>query len=629
RSSESGRTLQRWEIKDAVADATVEIRRAAGFGQIIILMVFLPLFALTGIEGKMFRPMAGAFCFALLSAFILAFTVVPALAGLLLRSRGGQRSPIMDWIDTRYSVVIAFFLQRRWWVLGASILLLLTGSLTFFRLGGEFIPQLYERAIAMQMIRPPSIALDSSVELEKISQRVLKGFPEVKDVFARIGSAEIATDPMGVNLSDCYIMLKPRSEWPEINGAVRSPHQLRRALQQAVEAHVPGQRILMSQPIQLRFNELLEGARADLVLKIYGEDLDKLQHLSRKAASIIASVEGVSGAEPEIRGKVPLLQITPRDEVLRDLGMSRSEILDTVDMGLGGQDTGFLYRGVRRFPVRIRLSNEDRTDLGRLQNLPVGVTDSSTIPLGRLARVRMEQTFSMIKRDSMQRRGAVLINPSGDTQSIVEKADVALEKKLNLPEGYYIQWGGNFKNLQEALARLSIVAPIAFLFVALMIYSAFQDWVRTLLVLSGVPFALVGGVIGLALSGLPFSISAGVGFIALFGIAVLNGVVLMSHYGRLQSLGSTGFALATEGARARLRAVLMTALTDIFGFLPMMVATGLGAEVQRPLATVVVSGIFTSTFVVLILFPVLHSLVEPYLREMPSDVTADRGETES
>ena len=619
RAEASGRLLSRLEIREAVADASVEIRRAAGFGQVIILVVFLPIFALTGIEGKMFRPMAAAFCFALFSAFILAFTVVPALAGTFLTSRSSRLDVFSGLLDRVYASVLEKAFRRKGAVLSASAGLLVIGILVLGRLGGEFIPQLYERAIAMQFVRPPSISLDASVKLERLSHKVIMEFPEVADVYTRVGAPEIATDPMGVNLADCNIMLKPRSEWPEVDGRVRSPDELRMALKQAVQSRVPGQRILMSQPIELRFNELLEGSRSDLVLKIYGEDLETLQGLSEKSAEILSQVEGAGNPEPELRGKVPMIRVRPDMQMLNSLGLSRKEVLDTMEMGMGGLDAGYLYRGVRRYPIRIRLKEEDRS-LESLRSLPVGITESGTEPLGNLARIYQEETFEMIKRDSMQRRGAILLNPeTDDISGFVDRANDFLTEKIALPEGYYMEWGGSFKNLQKARERLSMLAPLAFLIVCLMIYSAFRDWLRTLLVLAGVPFALVGGVLALFLSGQSLSISASVGFIALFGISVLNGVVLMSRYRELGQGPMHGEELAITGARSRLRAVAMTALTDIFGFMPMMLATGLGAEVQRPLATVVVGGVLTSSFVVLFFFPIMHTILERFFKPVESE----------
>ncbi len=376
----------------------------------------------------------------------------------------------------------------------------------------------------------------------------------------------------------------------------------------------------MSQPIELRFNELLEGSRSDLVLKIYGEDLETLQGLSERSAEILSQVEGAGNPEPEIRGKVPMIRVRPDMQMLNSLGLSRKEVLDTMEMGMGGLDAGYLYRVVRRYPIRIRLKEEDRS-LESLRSLPVGITESGTEPLGSLARIYQEETFEMIKRDSMQRRGAILLNPeTDDISGFVDRANDFLTEKLALPEGYYMEWGGSFKNLQKARERLSMLAPLAFLIVCLMIYSAFRDWLRTLLVLAGVPFALVGGVLALFLSGQSLSISASVGFIALFGISVLNGVVLMSRYRELGQGTMHGEELAISGARSRLRAVAMTALTDIFGFMPMMLATGLGAEVQRPLATVVVGGVLTSSFVVLFFFPIMHTILERFFKPVePED----------
>ncbi|MCB1308087.1 MAG: efflux RND transporter permease subunit, partial [Leptospiraceae bacterium] len=588
------------------------------FGQLIILIVFVPILALTGIEGKMFRPMAATFCFALIAAFLLAFSVIPALAGLLLIGKpqppNSQRFNLMSTLQQAYAATLKLALRFQRIVLTLAIILLVTGAMLYARLGGEFIPRLYEGAAAFQFVRPLSISMDASIALEKKSQQLLLEFPEVDRVFARIGTAEIATDAMGVNLADTYIMFRPRSEWPAIDGARRTPSELIAALRSHLEAHIPGQRILVSQPIQLRFNELLEGARADVNLKIFGEDLDVLQALTRDATRIISAIPGAGEVEPELRGKVPMLVVTPRDAVLREMGLSRAELLDTIEIGMGGKQVGFLYRGLKRFPIYVRLSTERRGDLEKLRRLPVGVEENFTVPLERLATIEFRETYEMIKRDSFRRRGAVLINPRGrDTESLVNAARERIESELDVPPDYYLEWGGNFKNLEQARLTLASLVVLAFLIVLGMIYSVFQDWRRTGLVLLGVPFALVGGVLSLQLYSIPFSVSAGVGFIALFGISILNGIVLMSHYGDMKSAGLAGRELAIQGGIHRLRPVLMTALTDALGFLPMMTATGLGAGVQRPLATVVVGGVMTSTFVILILLPVLHCMFERYL----------------
>lgn len=622
RRRDLGRRLSRPEIRQTVADATVAIRRAAGFGQLIIIVVFVPVFALSGVEGRMFRPMAATFCFALVGAFVIAFSIVPALAGSLLSDNVGQGFGVafMRGLSALYRLGLVAALRFRRSVLITAAVVLVAGTISYGRLGAEFIPQLYEGAAAFQFIRPISISMDQSIELERKAQEILLEFEEVEQVFGRIGTAEVATHPMGVNLGDTYVMLRDRDRWPEVDGRRRTPEELISAMQRALESRLPGQRLLASQPIQHRFNELLEGTRADVSMRIYGEDLDTLQHLSEEAAALLESVPGAGEVEPEVRGKTPMLVITPRDERLVEMGLSRRELLDAIDIGLGGHPAGYLYHGDRRFPLFVRLGPRHRNNLAAIRQLPVGIAESVTAPVSELADLRFGETFEMIKRDSFQRRSAVLLNPRGrDTASVVEDARRLIEARLDLPDGYHVEWGGNFENLEQARERLLIIAPLVLLIVSLMIYTAFRSWLRTVLVLVVVPFALVGGVLNLSFFGLPFSVSAAIGFIALSGIAVLNGVVLMSHYAELDRAGGDRLENTIQGASDRLRPVLMTALTDIFGFFPMMLATGLGAEVQRPIAAVVVGGIGTSTLSVLVLLPLLQHWLTPRFRQLEEE----------
>ncbi len=612
RGEELGRTLSRPEVREVVADAAVEIRNAAGFGQLIIVIVFIPILTLTGIEGKMFRPMAIAFVFALFCAFVLSFTLVPALAGALLSGRRRARPHwLMQRLEALYQRLLTFLIRYRGPILASSLIVPGLGALLLWRAGSEFIPRLYEGSIAVQFVRPVTVGIDRSIELERISQNLIKEFPEVHRVFSRIGTAEIATDPMGVNTADTIVMLKAPEDWTVVpdTGRPRTPDELREELAARLKAEIPGQRILMSQPIQLRFNELMEGARADVALKVYGEDLDELQSVSEQLVAAISSVPGAGDVEAELQGKSPILSVTPDLQRLRQFGVPAHEVLDTVQLALGGTEVGYLYRGVRRFPVVLRLDGDARRSFETIYNLPVGVADNLTAPLHSLARIEFVDAFDMIKRESARRRTAVLINPRGrDTASVVEDAQRAIETKVRLPEGIFLEWGGNFRNLEQARSRLLIVAPLALLIVAFMIFSAFRSVKQTVLIFALVPFALAGGAVSLQLMGLPFSISAGVGLIALSGIAVLNGVVLVNFYNELRAGGeSDGNALIRRGAALRLRAVLMTAFTDILGFFPMMLATGMGAEVQRPLATVVVGGIFTATVATLALLPLAYS----------------------
>jgi cobalt-zinc-cadmium resistance protein CzcA len=378
-----------------------------------------------------------------------------------------------------------------------------------------------------------------------------------------------------------------------------------------LEREIPGQNYLASQPIQMRFNELLEGTRADVSVKVFGPDLQTNMDLAKKIQAVVAKVQGAGDVEVDLAGTSPVLRIEPKEQVLNQSGASISDVLDTVSIALGGQEVGYLYEGDKKFPIVVRLSEEERTDLETIRALPVGIGANTTVPLSSLATSKFSETFGSINREDSNRRSAVLVNLRGrDTESFVEEAQAAVEKAVQMPRGYYIQWGGNFKNLQEARSRLLILTPIALIVVLMMIYAAFGSVGQTILIFLCVPFALVGGVISLMLNGLPFSISAGVGFIALSGIAVLNGVVLVNYFNQLKLEGKSGKDLVVTGTLIRLRPVLMTALVAIFGFVPMMLSTGVGAEVQRPLASVVIGGIISSTILTLFVLPILYSIFE-------------------
>ncbi len=606
-----GRRLTRQELKDKVFQGASEVRAAAGFGELIIVVVFIPLFGLTGIEGKMFIPMAATFMIALVGGLALSFTAAPALASLFLSTKASDKEPFfMLWIKKIYQLILKLALKLRWATIALAVAAVVLAFWLFSRLGGEFLPQLDEGSIAVQFIRPPDISIDQSIALQGLSEKLLSEFQEVKVVFSRLGTGEVATDPMGVNVADTFVLLKDKKEWPIFEKKPRSKQELIQAMVEKLEAELPGQRILMTQPIQMRFNELLEGTRADISLKIFGDDLEKLQELAQKMTSVIREVPGAGDVEVEVKGKSPILKIKPQEELLRELGVSDKEVLETVGTALAGRVVGPFYEGVRRFLILIRLDEAQRSNLEALQQLPVGLLSNITTPLGKIADLQFEEAYTAIYREQSQRRAGVLINPRGrDTESFVEEAQQKVEAEVKLPSGYFAEWGGNFKNLQEAKERLIILVPGALLLVLMMIYAAFRNFSQTLLVFSGVPLALVGGVLGLIFNGLPFSISAGVGFIALSGIAVLNGIVLMNFYNQLEEQGVRGKELIVQGASIRLRPVLMTALVDIFGFLPMMLSTGVGAEVQKPLASVVIGGIISSTFLTLIVLPTIYSWI--------------------
>ncbi len=607
-----GRKLTREEVKRSVYDAAVEIRTAAGFGELIIVVVFLPIFALVGIEGKMFRPMAATFSIAVFSALLLSFTTAPALASLFMSGNASDEEPrVMEWIKRMYRPILNFSLIKRKITMAIAAASVVVGVALFSILGGEFLPQLSEGSFAFHMIRPVNVSIDQSVEMQKKADLIVKSFPEVDLTFSRIGTSEVATDPMGVNVSDAYIMLKDQKEWPKIDGKVRTREELVTAIVAKLNRELPGMRYLASQPIQMRFNELLEGTRADVTVKIFGPDLKTLMEIAGKLQGIISKVPGAGDVEADLAGTSPVLKIDPKTAVLRRYGIGKNEVLETVSVALGGEEVGVLFEGDRRYPIVVRLNEQLRSDLDALETLPVGIAGNATAPLRELATLSFAETYGSINREDSNRRAAVMINLRGrDTESFVTEAQAVAEKELKLPEGYYIQWGGNFKNLQEARSRLLVLTPLALVLVLMMIYAAFGSMGQTLLIFSCVPLALVGGVLGLLVGGLPFSISAGVGFIALSGIAVLNGVVLVNYFNQLKAQGMTGIELVKAGTMIRLRPVLMTALVDIFGFLPMAISTGVGAEVQRPLATVVIGGIISSTALTLLVLPTLFMIFE-------------------
>lgn len=612
RSKSLGRRLTKEELQSAVYEATVEIRTAAGFGELIVIMVFLPVFALAGVEGKMFQPMAATFILAVFAALIMSFTTAPALASIFLSGQAADKEPrLMVFFRNLYLPVFEWAYKYKNITIGLGVGSVILGIALFMTRGAEFLPQLGEGSFAFHMIRPVNASLSQSIDIQKKADLVVETFPEVDHVFSRIGTSEVATDPMGVNVSDTYIMLKPRPDWPEVEGKKRSYQELVNLMVAKLERELPGQTYLASQPIQMRFNELLEGTRADVSVKIFGPELDKLVEYAQKTQEIVSKVQGAGDVEVDLAGTSPVLRVEPVESKLTAYNASIGDVLDTVSIALGGQEAGHLYEGERKFPIVVRLDNDLRSDLETIKQLPVGVGNSTVVPLGQLANIGFKETYGSVNRENSNRRTAVLINLRGrDTESFVKEAQKAVEDQLKLPTGYYFEWGGNFKNLEQARSRLLVLAPVAMILVLAMVYAAFGSVAQTLLIFGCVPMALVGGVIGLMLNGLPFSISAGIGFIALSGIAVLNGVVLVNFFNQLKAEGKTGKDLVLSGTLVRLRPVLMTALVAIFGFIPMMVSSGVGAEVQRPLASVVIGGIISSTLLTLIVLPILFSKFE-------------------
>jgi cobalt-zinc-cadmium resistance protein CzcA len=508
-------------------------------------------------------------------------------------------------------IVLRGALRMRGLVVAVAVLLF-AGSLWLFgRLGAEFIPQLDEGALSIQMIRGNSVGLEASVDLQKQSERLLRAkFPEISHLFARIGTAEIATDPMGPNVADTYIFFHPRETWRTIDGRPAMKAELAELMRRELVSAIPGQTYLFTQPLQLRFNEIMAGARADLSLKIHGESFDEMERLALEALGILRGVRGGGDVEFEALGRVPMLEITPKRDVLQRLNLHADVINTVVAAALGGEEAGTLIEGGRRFDVVVRLPESRRLDLAALRELPV-MTAEVNVPLSRIAEVNAADRVGTINREHAQRRIAILINVRGrDTEGFVNEASEQLRARMTLPPGYYFEFGGQFENLQTARARLAIVVPAALALIFVLIYASFGSARQAMLIFLCVPLAAIGGVVSLWLRGMPFTISAAVGFIALSGVAVLNGIMLISFINTLRAQGRPVREAVVEGALTRLRPLLMTALVASLGFVPMALSTGAGAEVQRPLATVVIGGIITSTFLTLIVLPVLYAWIE-------------------
>lgn len=608
-----GRPLDRTERLTEVSKSAREVARPMFFGVLIITLVYVPILALTGIEGKMFKPMAVAVMLGIGGSLALALTLMPVLCSWFLSKRVDESD---GWIVRAAKAVYAPTLNGAFRVRGLIVLvtvILFAGSAWLFtRLGAEFIPQLDEGSLSIQMIRGNSVALADSVELQRRSEKLLlQKFPEISHIFARIGTAEIATDPMGPNVADTYVFFQPHEKWRKIQGETATKAQLIELMRRELVASVPGQTYLFTQPIQMRFNEIMAGARADLSLKIYGDDYGELEKLAAAARDILRAIPGGGDVEFEALGRVPTLEITPKREALQKLNLHADEINNVVATALAGQEAGSLVEGSRRFEVMVRLPEARRLDLDGLRELPITTDDHVQVPLNRIAEVTAVDRVGTINREDTQRRVAILINVRGrDTEGFVHEADQKLKAALKFPSGYFYEFGGQFENLQAARARLAIVVPAALGLIFVLIYASFGSARQAALVFLCVPLAAIGGAVSLYLRGMPFTISAAVGFIALFGVAVLNGIMLVSFINLLREQGRPVRTAVVEGTLTRLRPLLMTALVASLGFVPMAISSGAGAEVQRPLATVVIGGIVTSTFLTLVVLPVLYDWIE-------------------
>lgn len=613
RQRELKRALTPDERFKEVLVSAKEVASPMFFGMLIVTIVYLPILTLSGIEGKMFHPMALTVLFALAGALILSLTLMPALCSFVLTGEVKEKdSRLVTWFKYMYEPILHFSLRRRPIIVGLAVAVCIFSGLLFQRLGAEFIPQLNEGTVTIQMIRSSSLGLEASVELQQRAERILREkFPEITHIFSKIGTAEIASDPMGPNVSDTFVSLADESTWRKVHNRRITKLELLRLMERELMLHVPGQSILFSQPIQMRFNEIMAGARADLSLKIYGPDFTQLEQLADKAVDTLRKIPGGGNVEFEPLGRTPMLEISANRDSARRLNVHADEINQVISSALAGAETGKIILENRQVPLVVRLAEKERRDVDLIKNLAVRTEDGGMIPLEKVASVQSVEAISAITRETNQRRATILINPEGrDVESFVTEAQEKLKTSLEFPEGYYYEFGGQFENLQKAKARLLVVVPLTLLIILSLIYFSFQRLRQAVLIFLCVPLAMTGGVMALALRGMPFSISAAVGFIALSGIAVLNGVMLISFTNQLRREGKSLRDATVESALTRLRPKLMTALVASLGFIPMAVASGAGAEVQRPLATVVIGGIFTSTFLTLVLLPTLYLWLE-------------------
>jgi heavy metal efflux system protein len=603
-----GRPLTRSERFHEVYEAARESRRPLLFGQLIIMVVYVPILALTGVEGKMFHPMAYTVLLALFGAMVLSVTFVPAAIALFIGNRVAEKeNRLMEWAKSRYQPALKSALNNSPVVFTFAAVAVVFSVAVASRLGSEFVPSLNEGDFAIQALRIPGTSLTQSVEMQKqLESRLKAKFPEIERVFARTGTAEIAADPMPPNISDGYIMLKPVDKWPE-------PRKTRDELLAAVReeaALVPGNNYEFSQPIQLRFNELISGVRSDVAVKIFGDDNEVLNRTAAEVAEALGKVPGATEVKVEQTTGLPMLTVNVDRAKATRYGLNMNEVQDTVATAIGGREAGTFFQGDRRFDILVRLPETVRQDVEALRRLPIalpkGTGPTAYVPLGELASLEMTPGPNQVSREDGKRRVVVSANVTGrDLGSFVSDAQTAIAK-VSVPSGYWTAWGGTFEQLESATKRLQLVVPLALLMVFVLLFTMFGNIKDGLLVFTGIPFALTGGVLSLWARGIPLSISAAVGFIALSGVAVLNGLVMLSYIRTLRDQGKSLDDAIWEGALTRLRPVLMTALVASLGFIPMAIATGTGAEVQRPLATVVIGGILSSTALTLLVLPLLY-----------------------
>lgn len=589
-----------------ILEAAREVGRPVVFGIVIIIIVFLPLFTLEGMEGKMFSPMAYTISIALFASLVLSLTLSPVLSSLFLKGGSEEDVFVLRWIKKLYMPSLRSAVRHRFIVVAAAVSMLLASLALFPFLGTEFIPTLDEGSITPQVIRLPSISLPESVEIEKEMQRTLMKFPEVQTVVSKIGSAEIATDPMGPNVSDPIVILKPKAEWKTAGTKEELIEKMRAELEKT-----PGVGLNISQPIALRVDELISGVKSQIAIKLFGDDMDVLKERADEIAKIVSSVKGAKDVRVEQTAGQPYLTVDIDRRKIARYGINVSDVQAIIETAVGGKVATEVFEGDRRFAVLLRFPEEKRRSVEAIENISVRASNGANIPIASLGKVSVSEGPVQVSRENSRRRIVVECNVDGrDIGGFVEEAQGKIEKGVQLPAGYYVTWGGAFENQQRAMKRLSVIVPLTIGLIFFLLFSTFNSTRYAALIILNLPFALIGGIVGLFVSGQYLSVPASVGFIALFGVAVLNGVVLVSYINKLREEGLGLEEAIITGCERRLRPVLMTALVAILGLVPMLFATGPGSEIQKPLATVVVGGLITSTLLTLIVLPTLYRWFE-------------------
>ena len=606
-----GRPLTRSERFSEVFEAAKEARKPLIYGQLIIMVVYLPIFALTGVEGKMFHPMALTVVIALVGAMLFSVTFIPAAVAVFINGKVDEKEQYLIRLAKRgYQPVYNKVMDNKALVLTLAIASVVLSALLTTRMGSEFVPSLNEGDIALHALRIPGTSLSQAVEMQKELEHTVKSFPQVNTIFAKIGTAEIASDPMPPNVADNFIMLKPKSEWPDPN---LSKNELTAQIQKAV-SNVPGNNYEFTQPIQMRFNELISGVRSDVAVKVFGDDMEVMNTTAKEISEILSKIQGGEDIKVEQTTGLPILTVNIDRQKIARLGVNITQVQDAIATAMNGKETGIVFQGDRRFNIVVRLPDALRTDMDSFKRLPIKIANDNDIPvylqLGEVATIDIAPGPNQFSRENGKRNVVVTANVRDrDIGSYVAEAQQRIQQEIKIPAGYWIDWGGTFEQLQSASKRLQIVVPISLLLVFILLYMMFNNLKDGLIVFTGIPFALTGGVLALYLRGIPLSISAGVGFIALSGVAVLNGLVMITFIRGLIAEGKPLDIAIQEGSLNRLRPILITALVASLGFLPMAIATGTGAEVQRPLATVVIGGILSSTILTLLVLPMLYRLV--------------------